>query len=328
MIDIIAMPRIVSFDGVGESQQLTVQGFYSDGSIGEPVELPGIQPTFTSSEPGMVQVSSDGVVAALEVGGADILVRYGEHATEVPVLVWPPDRPIPDPDFSKLVEVDDDGTAVLVNRVLAELEPGYGAAAAAELAAMLNGEVIFQYLSFPGYIIEFEASSMADLESALEVLNADDRIANAYPDQTVSASEGPTPTPVAESAAADASGFKEVRMFEAWDLLNRKQAESGVSLYREPPVVIVVIDTYFPPSNDPGETGKRADDNLFVEFDYNHLDVKNAKDRLPSGHGIAVTSILVAENTPPAKYPGVGYKGMNGVLTGAEGLNYRLYFRG
>ena len=343
MIDIVAMPRIVSFDGVGESQQLTVQGFYSDGSIGEPVELPGIQPTFTSSEPGMVRVSSDGVVAALEVGGADILVRYGEHATEVPVLVWPPDRPIPAPDFSKLVEVDDDGTAVLVNRVLAELEPGYGDADAAELAAMLNGQMIFQYLTFPGYIIEFESSGMADLESALEVLHADGRIARAYPDHTVSASQ--TPTPPESVINTKTQGFSEVGMYKAWDLLNQKKLYYDRPYYD--PVVIVVIDTYFPPETTPLPKAEDGCHQYGSDFDYKRIEVSNSMEDVPKmdgvdglkgpGHGIPVTSILVAQNNSASPIGlckslslsmTVDSDGLSGVVTSVDGLPYLLKFYG
>ena len=337
MVDIIVFPRIVSFDNIGESQQLTVQGFYSDGSVGELVNLEDLQPSFSSSEPGAVQVNSDGLVTSLEMGGSDILVRYGEHATEVPVLVWGPVRHIPAPDLSKLVDVSDDGTAVLVNRVLVDLEPGYGDADAAELAAMINGQVIFQYLSFPGYILEFESSGMADLEGALTVLHDDGRVAAASPDHTISVSEGPPPT---NTPLPDAQGFKEARIPEAWAFLNQNERERAktpyLGSYYSEPVVIVVIDDYFPPKSTSLGTVKAINKygdvfGLGDVFDYEHIKViDNESDSAPPQqrlHGVQVTSILVAQ--PEAiNNPALKKAGMRGVVTGVDGLPYILKFYG
>ena len=321
MVDIVTNPRIISFDNPGESQQLTVQGFYSDGSVGELADLQGAQPFFAASEPGIVQVDSAGVVSGLEIGGADIVVSYGEHDTEVPVLVWGPVRHVPAPDLSKLVEVSDDGTAVLVNRVLVDLEPGYGDGDAEDLAAMINGQVIFQYLSFPGYVLEFESSSLADLESVLTVLHSDSRVASAYPDQTVSVSQGPTPTPVAESAYYAAKGFNAVQMFEAWKYLNHSQTNPGSS-YKS--VVIVVIDTYFPTKSK--AIGKVQGRNSYYhdDFDYSRIRAINSTDSLSSDHGIRVASILVAKNEHLPK----SGDGLSGVVTSVDGIDYQLEFRG
>ena len=334
MIDITTEPPIVSFESPGESVRLTLRGYYSDGTVGQLVAIPGADPAFTSTDPEVAQVSSDGIVTGLEAGGVDVEVFYGGFTAEVPVLVWGEVRQIPDPDLSKLLDVSGDGTAVLVNRVLAELKQDFGDDDAAELAATINGQVIFKYLTFPTYIIEFDSFGLEDLEYALEILKADRRIASAYPDRTVSASNGgPSQSSLPESMEFNAVGYSEAGMFDAWEVLNGTRSQTSQSLFRKRPV-IVVIDSYFPPESMAPEVKVKGQNVMAKKFDYKKLDVRNKKHDGPLektiknkvDHGISVTSILVAEsNTSDLK---LDEKNFSGVIPSVNGLDYLLYFRG
>ena len=95
LVGIVPSPRIVRLDDPGDSLQLSVQGYYSDGTLGELEDANGKTLTYTSSDPLAAQVSDDGVVTALEKGGADIEVGYVGFTAMVPVLVWGEVRRIP-----------------------------------------------------------------------------------------------------------------------------------------------------------------------------------------------------------------------------------------
>ena len=123
MVDITTEPRIVSFDNPGESVRLTLRGYYSDGTVGQLAAIPGAELTFTSTDPDVAQVSSDGVVTGVEAGGVDVEVSYGGFTAEVPVLVFEPFEPLPAIDPERVVPNADDGTAIVLNQLMVELQP-------------------------------------------------------------------------------------------------------------------------------------------------------------------------------------------------------------
>ena len=331
MVDIIAFPRIVSFGNIGESQQLTVQGFYSDGSVGELEGDPTATLSYTSSDFSVAQVSSDGVVTGIRAAGADVVVRYGDFNAEVPVLVFGPVRQLPPIDPERVLEIDDDGSAIVLNRVMARLLPGYGSADAAQVAASIGGEVIFEFRTFPGYVIDFGAQTEEHLNEALAVLEADERVEYAYPDMLappIQATTGPgspiyrkgqlsTPTP--------APPVPDSGIGKAWDVIKK----SGKNLEQ---VFIVVVDLRLP-SKSCLDKRRSEYPKLYVEMtetlDYDRIktDREECPKRFYGGyddlvgnekkkwHGAAVTSVMVSEDATYA-----------GVVAGVSGIHYDLRF--
>ena len=122
MVGIVPSPRIVQLNDVGDSQMLTVQGYYSDGSVGDLEKIPGASVSYVSSESSVVRVDSGGVVTGTKAGGADVVVSYGSLEATVPVLVWGEVRRVPPIDPDRLLEIDHDGSAIVLNRVMVELK--------------------------------------------------------------------------------------------------------------------------------------------------------------------------------------------------------------
>ena len=234
LVGIIPNPSIVQLDSPGETQSLAIQGYYSDGVASQLQKLPVQSVGFVSSDESIVSVTPEGLLTALDSGGVEITVSLCKYTAEVPVLVWDPVRRIPPLDPDKLLEISDDGTSVLLNRLLARLKPGHGPAEAEQLAALIDGEVIFDFSTFSGYVIEFDAHTMSDLEGAIAVLEADERVEAAYPDITLSTNQGPPP--VESLANMDKTiSYLVAGMGKAWLRLN----SHDISFY---PVVIFVLD--------------------------------------------------------------------------------------
>ncbi len=333
LVDIIPSPRIITLNGAGGSQRLTVQGFYSDGSIGELEADSGAAFSYTSSDSEVVQVSSDGVVSSIKAGGADITVTYGDFDSTVPVLVWGEVRRIPPIDPERLLPIDDDGTAIVLNRVMARLEPGYSVEDAAEVAASIGGEVVFEFRTFPGYVIDFDARTEEDLEAALAVLQADERVTHAYPDMLITASGGgPVDIETLLLPVGQGEAYLYAGMEEAWNLMN-----STPSLK---PVVIAVVDGGFAINstdyniedvlraefgsiiNIPEKQLAKDDDKLSVAVGNKYVIDLDTDDKNVS-HGTAVTSVIVAaNNNPPIS------NSFSGVVSSVNGLAYALVFLG
>ena len=335
MVDIVTTPRIITFDNPGESQQLTVQGFYSDGSAGDLEGDPTATLSYTSSDSSVAQVSSDGVVTGILAAGADIVVRYGDFNAEVPVLVFGPVRRIPPIDPERVLEIDDDGSAIVLNRVMARLLPGYGPAAA-QVAASIGGEVIFEFRTFPGYVIDFGAQTEEDLNQALAVLEADERVEYAYPDMLAypsQATTGPGSPIYRKGKLSPPFPFPppfhippvdNIGIGEAWQSIERAGRLDAVHLK---PVVIAVVDLEFVSTDCLSERESAYPDLVKAmrgSFKYDRIKIdaeecpenltENTKDRF---HGPAVTSVLVAED-----------RVHKGVVTGAPEINYELLFYG
>ena len=337
LVGIVPSPRIVRMEGPGETERLTVGGFYSDGSESELDELARASISYTSSDPSVVSVDEAGVVQGLEPGGADIVVTYRDLTATVPVLVWGPMRSVPPVDPDRLLEIEEGGAAIVLNRVMVELELGHDATDAKEVAAEIDGQIVFEYQTFPGYLLEFDGSSQRDMEEALAVLRNDERVAAAYADMLVSADQGNgngqgrIETLLSENGGEN-WGYAEAGMRDAWTTMNLIDQLS--------PVVIVVIDNLFPV---PPTWDYDVDAVLYREFDYRRLDVRDAVDLAgrefpwrdtndpggdaPGGdaHGVSVTSVIVAQNNDRGDDT-VPEESFSGVITSVDNLAYYVVF--
>ena len=324
LIGIIPQPRIVTLNGEGQSQPLTVQGFYSDGST-IPLDEDPSAFSYTSSDASVAEVTAGGMITGLKAGGADIKVSYGDFVSKVPVLVWGEVRQIPPIDPDKVLEIDEDGTAIVLNRVMVELERGHGSEDVEELAGRIDGEVVFEYMSFPGYVVDFNASTDAELEAALNLLLSDSRVADAYPEMLMPVAQGPAPIESVVNTLA--IGYQRFGYPKAWTLMNQVHL-SGID-----PIVVVVVDTDFQPY----PSGDSILDTVIREEfgdivfhtgastpNYGAADV-NVIDLVPGtvdpSHGTAVASIIVANNNTP-----VNQDGFSGVVGSVSDIPYELIF--
>ena len=332
LVGIVPSPRIVRLYGPGETATLTVRGYYSDRSERYLDEGAGPAISYSSSDSSVVEVDERGVVKGLESGGADIVVSYGDLTATVPVLVWGPMRSVPPVDPERLLEIADDGSAIVLNRVMVELEPGYAAMDAEDVAAEIDGQIVFEFRTFPGYLLEFDGRTQQGMEEALAILRGDDRVSAAYADMLIPTSQEngngqvPIETLLTEKEGPD-WGYYGAGMHEAWKTMNRIDHLS--------PVVIAVIDNHFPvpPTGDDS-----VDAVLKREFDYQRLDVRDAVDLAgrdvpwrdtndPDGkaHGVAVTSVIAARNNDRGDDT-IPEESFSGVVTSVDDLDYHVVF--
>ncbi len=328
LVGVLPSPRIVKFDTPGDSQQISVEGYYSDDSLGELEDGRDGTLSYASSDPAVAQVDSGGLVTAMKKGGADIVVSYAGFESTVTVMVWGPVKSIPAIDPNRLLEIASDGTALVLHRLMVELQPGYGPTDAGQLASGIGGEVVLEYSTFPGYLIDFDGRTSDDLEGALAALRADPRVAWAHPDLLVPASGGGTKD--IETLTNKSSGYLDAGMEDAWAIMNRIDSSDLE------PVVIAIIDNGFPatleykppfgPVNEAtlGSNIKRV---IAREFDYEKIKVMDMVDGPEQDfHGVAVASVIAAENNTPSLIEPDSHKEMSfsGVVTSVGSLEYDL----
>ena len=219
----------------------------------------------------------------------------------------------------------------MLNRVTVELEPGHDADDAGALAAEIGGQIVFEYRTFPGYLLEFDGRTQQDLEDVVALVRDDERVAVAYADMIIPTTQGdekgqvPIETMLLETGRN--YGYRIAGMHEAWKTMNYVEQLN--------PVVIAVIDDLFsvPPTGDDG-----VDEILDREFDYRRMDVRDAVDLAgrdvpwrntndPGGdaHGVAVTGVIVARNNDLGDET-VPEESFSGVVTSVEGLDYLVVF--
>ena len=320
MVDIVISPRIIQLDDAGDSQRLSVQGYYSDGSLVELEDVPGATVSYVSSDSGVVRVDPRGVVTGVKAGGADVVVSYGRFESTAPIFVWGPVRRIPPLEQARLLEVSDDGSAVVLNRVMVKMKPGYVHEDAQQLASSIGGEVVFEFRTFPGYVVDFDARTRNDLDHALAVLRADHRVAAAYPDMTIPSSQSPTTeTIVNDGDGIDAGAYFDTAIVHAWDEMNRMDPQVFS------PVGIAVIDMDFPgPESHPDEYRKYPVMRQEFESEIRVEDLVSPGYHDSEHHGAAVTSILAAKNNIPP----VNNKSFSGVVSSVNGLPYSIVVYG
>ena len=318
LIDIIPSPRIVTLNGPGQSQRLTVQGFYSDGSKGDLVPDPGEEFRYASSDTSVVEVTSEGVISSLKAGGTDVTVSYGAFESEVPVLVWGEVRQIPPIDPDRLLPIDEDGTAIVLNRVMARLVQGNDIEQAKEIANKVSGEVLHAYRNFPGFVIGIEASTIEELEQSLLILRADPRILHVYPDMVAAGSQDESLNWQIDTMVA-AEGVKQsylsVGMDNAWRVMN-----STPSLR---PIIIAVVDNGFPQNN---PHNSKIDRELPLVEQGGRIKLF---DVVPGGaiyhHGASVTSVIAAKNNNEMDSI-VDIENFSGVVSSVKHLEFELIF--
>ena len=319
MVGIIAEPRVVTFDNPGESVRLTLKGYFSDGSVGEPLDTSSIRPGFSSTNEEWVSVSPDGVVSGVAAGGADVQVTYGGYTTDVPVLVFEPFEPLPAIDPERVVTIDEDGTAMVLNQLMVELEPGVGESEADSIAASIGGRVVYRFESFPAVVIENDARTEGELEETLSLLEGTPGVVSAYPDILFAPSQDPTPISSGIETLDNPKGtaYIDSGMREAWELLNTEKRNLE-------PVVVAIIDTEFPIQD-----RDRIEYYLLnEEFDADKIhvidDIRNwFEKKVPIGdphHGAAVTSVIAARNNSP------NLRGISGVIPSVDSLPYHIVF--
>ena len=101
--------------------------------------------SYSSTNPSVARVGSSGIVTGMETGGTEISIHLQNFTAIVPVLVWGPVKEVPPVDMDRVLVIDDDGAGILLNRVMVELEPGYSASDAGQLASDIDGLVVFEY---------------------------------------------------------------------------------------------------------------------------------------------------------------------------------------
>lgn len=320
LVGILPVPRIVRLDNLGDSQRLAVQGYYSDGNVGELEAIDGMSVTYVSSNPSVAEVNPGGIITATRRGGVDIEVGYGDFTAQVPVFVWGTARVVPTFDSASLHQVADDGTALLVNRIILELKNGYGFEDAERLADTIGAEVIFEYRTFAGYLLESDSQTFQELVAALQILRRDGRVSEAYPDLVVPSSQRYS-NPRIETLLLDrlfSEAYINAGMAHAWAIMNKM-----VDLE---PVKIAVIDTGFLlPPVDPANP--ILDMTINHEFDFDRIWFESREDGVVAGgniHGNSVASVIMAKNNlrPSSEQP----ESFSGVVSSVEGLEYVVGF--
>ena len=324
MVDIVPSPRIVWLQDAGDSQRLSVQGYYSDGSVGELDPSQGAAVSYESSDSSVAHVDSEGVVTGVKAAGADVTVTYGNFHATVPIFVWGPERRVPPYDRDRLLAVSDDGSAIVLNRIMTELQPGYSSNDANLVASRIDGEVVFKFDTFPGYLVEFSARTEKELEQALAVLRSDRRVVLAYPDMLIPVINGGGNTPIETFLLSDdkKKTYVQAGMRDAWTSMNWNG--------KFDPVNIAIIDSGFLAIENvlplEAELLKREFDLSRFWF---HGDLGQSSGKA-ADHGTAVASVIVANNNdrrsadiPPDSFIDDSF---SGVVTSVEQIDYGVAF--
>ena len=313
LVGIVATPSIVRLDAPGNTQELLLRGRYSDRSVDDLEDDDSATISYSSSNPSVAQVDPSGIVTGKQTGGADISVSFEGFTTTVPVFVWGPVAEVPPFDMTRVLVLEDNGAGILLNRVMLELEPGFGASDASQLASEINGRVVFEYSPINVYLIEFDGQSEAELERALAILESDRRVVAATPDLLFSSNEEhdhsgvPIETWLLPGGASQA--YSDAGMRNAWDLMN--QAD-GLS-----PVTIAIIDAGFL-----DRTGNVAVDAV-LDLEFEDGRITKRKGSGNDDHGNAVASVMIARNND-REDDGIPAESFSGVVTSVEALDYNF----
>ena len=318
LVGLVPSPGSVILDDVGDTGTLSVQGYYSDQTTAD-VEASLI--TYESTDSDVVSVTSDGLVTANGPGGADIIVAFGDfservHAAvigEIPTL--PPYRPGYGWSHPRSGRRGSPGCTQPRDR---RVGTRFGTSVAEEIAMALDGQVVFSYRTFPGYIIEFDAQTR-DLSAAITQLSGDGRVAEVYPDTILEAADHPI-----DALTVDANSLYMSPNFEtAWRIVEKIPSAALA------PVNIAMIDDGMiaPGSvNDP-ETAAL----LSSEFDWDRIHQVSIGPEISDipvylldlifreiSHATAVASVMTAQNNQ-------GSDSLSGIVTSAGGIDYQLF---
>ena len=317
LVALVPSPGTVVLGDVGDTADLTAQGYYSDLSL---EDLDPERISFESTNPSIVSVTPDGTVTAEAQGAADIVVRLGGTTERVHALVFgdiptlPPIDPamvgpIPDPELE--IEV-----RAVLNRVIIELGPRYDEDDAADIADELGGEIIFSYRTFPGHVIEFDAATNALLD-VIEDLGSDRQIEAAYPDILLELLGHPIDTLSVDSGQSveerRTSAYHNAGFEGAWRML-----EKVPKLY---PVVVGMVEGGALNIDAPGQHAV-----ITKEFDRRRVHSPPSS-TTSSNHAAGVASVLAATNHQlqfNQSHPELEIGNLSGILSSVENLRYDL----
>ena len=327
LVGLITEPRGPVFTELGQRIRLDALGVYSDGTSRPLADDAKI--VFTSSAPEFVSIDPDGLMVAAGNGGADITATYGGFTTQAPAVVFLPMQDIPPFDPELVHFADEDGSAVILNRIIVHTKNEYHHATSERIAARHNATVVADFANMDAFLVETETSTIEDLEAILNQLKDDPDVDEAFADGFILGAQGQTPE-TAKLSGRSLRAYGEVQLPAVWEILNSLPN----SMYSH--VNVGVIDTgmysheckYKPP----GATNIM--DILEHEYPSNKKSVdplspvlvhkKSCFDELDQiAHGTAVVSILAAANNSTSGPGGVGF---NGILAGVVDLPYRIFF--
>ena len=337
LVGLLTEPRGPVFTGLGQHIRLEVLGVYSDGASRPLADDAKI--VFTSSAPEFVSIDASGMMTATGDGGADITATYGGFSGYAPAVVLLPAAAIPPIDPNMVYPLEDDGFAIILNRLIVYTKNEYSGALARRIANRHDGDVIAEFPNLESFLIEISASTITDLEAALEQLNQDPDVDEAFPDGLFPASQGSsshTPETVLRSKpgqTADMAAYENVHLFEAWEVLNDLNFPPLHHVY------VAVIDdgmydsTCFTALSKAESAVKQVLDH---EFPYNELQ-HNALQRIvvlkdkhcadkfdEMYHGTAIVSVLAAaDNASSAAKQGLN-RSFSGVLSSVVKLPYAV----
>ena len=182
---ILSYRRIELFD-VGDAATLSASGRFSDGSFKdlEPSLL-----SYTSLDPSVVQANTDGTLVALRKGMTHVKVDLNGISQDVSVSVHGNTFLFPAFDPAMVGSLPSHQSVVVLNRVMAELAPGYALEDAEDVADSIGGRVLHSFSRFEGYLIEFDPQKNG-LSEVLTLLEGDPRISVAYPDELTDGNTG------------------------------------------------------------------------------------------------------------------------------------------
>ena len=131
---------------------------------------------FSSSDPGVATVDSDGQVTALAPGGIDIFAEYAGFRTAATVIVYAPFVEIPPHDPQLVVQPGPESPFV-VNRVLVKaIGDTYDGALARAIAADHGASLLAEWKNLVAFLLEYDIRTPEELYDALLALDADQRV--------------------------------------------------------------------------------------------------------------------------------------------------------
>ena len=329
LVGLITKPRGPVFFELGERIQLEVFGIYSDGAS---YPLPeDAQIVYASSQPEFVSIDPYEMMTATRNGGAEITATYGGFSARAPAAIFLPMQEIPPFDPELVYFTDDDGSAVILNRIIVHTENEYQRATSDRIATRHDATVIAEFANMDAFLMETETSTMEDLEATLDQLSNDPDVDEAFPDGFIPPAQGPSPETaqmVTSKTPRPVAAYAEVKLPGAWAVLNALPSHTFSH------VNIAVLDTgmYSHKCNVDFTNATNIKDIMEHEFPSSGqsgdplspvlIHEESCSDKLDHiAHGISVVSILAAANNSA---PGPGGERFSGVLASVPNLPYHV----
>ena len=314
LVALVPSPGTIVMDDVGDSTELTVQGYYSD------LSLEDINPdliSYESTDPSIVSVSPDGTVTAEAQGATDIVIRLGGTTQRIHALVFGeiPTLPPIDPTMVGPIPGLEEEVNAVLNRVIIELGTRLDASDAQDVAEELSGELIFSHDVFSLHVIEFNSDTNALLD-VLENLAADPRVVDAYPDLIFEPLDHPIDTLMLPEEYYPQNGKDAYRVAgfdSAWRIM-----EQAAPILE--PVMVWILekgDLQITDEDDPAVVSR--------EFDVNRFHIPSGLFSEIGGtdhHAAAVAGVIAARNHEgTGDYPA---ENMSGIIASVPGLQYDI----